>query len=60
MPRSANGPRSRLMLEMGGHFEAITLSSTPQRFNLATPGVRMKWVDMVSLGNVALSTNNTR
>ncbi len=48
------------MVAMGGDGEAMILSSTPQRFSRATPGVRMKWADKVSLGNVALSTTNTR
>ena len=60
MPTRANGPRSMVNLAMGGQFEAMILSRTPQCFSRATPGVRMKWVDMVSLGNVALSTSNTR
>ena len=45
---------------MGGQFVASSCSRMPQRASAATAGGWARCVDIVSLGNVALSTSSTR
>lgn len=53
------GPKSKLYGANGGHPEARTASSNPQRCSAATPGGWITWVESESLGNVARSTSST-
>jgi hypothetical protein len=59
-PASVTGPKSNVYREIGGQPVAVTCSSSPHRRSASTPGGWMKWVDTVSLGNVARSTTSTR
>ena len=54
------GPKSNEYLATGGQLVALSRSRTPHRPSAATPGGWTKCVDIVSLGNVALSTSSTR
>jgi hypothetical protein len=45
---------------MGGHPVAMSRSSNPQSRSAATPGGWMRCVEIVSLGNLDLSTTSTR
>jgi hypothetical protein len=54
------GPKSNEYLSMGGQPVATTSSSSPQLRRAATPGAWIRWVETVSLGNVARSTTRTR
>ena len=46
--------------EIAGQFDALTRSSKPHRCKDATPACQIQCVEMVSFGNLALSTSNTR
>ena len=54
------GPKSNEYRSTGGHPVATSRSSRPQRSSAAMPGGCTRCVDIVSLGNVALSTMRTR
>jgi hypothetical protein len=60
VPAKASAPTSNVTVRIGGQLDAVSLSSSPHRSSLATPGCQMMWVEMVSLGKEALSTSSTR
>jgi hypothetical protein len=59
-PESVIGPKSNEYFVIAGHPVASRRSRSPHRFSAATPGGWIMCVEIVSLGNVALSTSNTR
>ena len=54
------GPKSNEYLVIGGQLVASSRSRMPHRASAATAGGWARCVDIVSLGNVALSTSSTR
>ena len=60
VPATVTGPKSNEYLVIGGQLVASSWSRMPQRASAATAGGCARWVDIVSLGNVALSTSSTR
>ena len=56
----ATGPKSNEYRPTGGQLLASSRSRIPQRASAATAGGWTMCVDIVSLGNVALSTSSTR
>src|SRR5262245_44326994 len=60
VPAMVIGPKSNEYELMAGHPVATTRSSKPHRCSAAIAGACSKWVDTVSLGKVARSTNRTR
>src|SRR4029450_7847961 len=61
VPRSANGPTSNVIgRQMGGTPVASRALESPQPDSTAAPCGQRMWVDIVSLGKLALSTSNTR
>ena len=60
VPATVTGPKSNEYLVIGGQLVASSCSRMPQRASAATAGGCARWVDIVSLGNVALSTSSTR
>src|SRR3954451_1248174 len=59
-PATPTGPKSRESLLIGGQPVASSCSRIPQRASAATAGGCNTCVEIVSLGNVALSTSSTR
>src|SRR5215211_2254624 len=55
-----SGPKSNEYVSTLGQPVATRRSSSPHRSSAATPGGCTRWVDMVSLGKAALSSNSTR
>jgi hypothetical protein len=54
------GPKSNEYVVIGGQLVVSSRSRTPHRPSAATAGGWARCVDIVSLGNVALSSSNTR